>query len=71
MDCLCLKLDELSLWKFCPCYTDRITLVETQRLHHPIREMYAALVSDEFEDACMRGGSRITGISELEHPGSL
>lgn len=68
MHALRLKLDELAFRQLCACDSNWITLVQSQRLHHPIWEMNATFLSNELENTRMCGYACIGRVAELEHP---
>ena len=68
---LWLELDESPLWQVGSRDPDRVSLFESQALHHPVREVHASLFGYELENTCVRRGGRVLGVRELEHPWRL
>lgn len=66
-----LQLHKLSLREFCSSYPNRIALLQSQGLHHPVGEMHTAFLRDELQHTRVRRSSWVLRIAQLEHPRRL
>ena len=65
---LSLEFDHLAFLQFATGDSDRVSLIQPQGLHHPMRQVDATLLGDELEYSTVCGSCGVGRITKLEHP---